>query len=107
MHVIKFSYDSFDYRLDLEIYRRLVLIKPAIWYWVRCFPRQGLDLHENSFIQCGTTTFRTVLLEALNTHNVGRMFGNRKTYTHYELVWHKNRGRRSGQLELLRGELPK
>ena len=89
--MIKFSYDSRDNRSDLKIYRRSVFIKPAILCRVRCFPRQGLDPYKNSFLLCDTTTFWTVLLEALNTHSVGRVFGIRKTYTQYELVWHKNR----------------
>ena len=46
---------------------------------------------KNTFLRCDTTTFRTILLEALNTHSMGRVFDNQKTYTYYELVWHKNR----------------
>ena len=90
MHVIKFSYDNRDNRSDLEIYRRLVLIKPVIWCRVICFPRRGLDLHGESFLERDTKIFRTVLLEALNTHG-GRLFANQITYTYCELVWNKNR----------------
>ena len=47
MHVIKFSYNGYKHRSDLEFYSRVVMKMPAICRRVRCFPRQPLDPRES------------------------------------------------------------
>ena len=73
-----------------KIYRWSIFDKPAIWCRVRCFPRLVTDPRKSQpSMWYHVLSNRSPI--STNTHSVGRVYGNRNLYTHYELVWYKNR----------------
>ena len=86
---LSFSCHGFLCRSDLEILpSNGIGDLPAIWCRVRCFPRLVTDLRKSQ-----PSMWYHVLPNrspiSTNTHSVGRVYGDRILYTHYELVWYK------------------